>query len=154
VFEEQTSSIMGTRIKISSTQGTQNCVPGTNLIYPRNKNIVSGEQISSSIWNKNCIRGTNLINTGNKNIATRNTSFLTPGTRILLLRNASRLLKEQDYYIEEQIVCTKKTRILRLRNKSRLLREQEYCVQGTNLVDTRKKKLCLRNKAPLSWEQE
>jgi hypothetical protein len=137
---------------------------------------VFGEQISSTIWTKNCLRGTNIVNIGNKNIATRNTSFLTPGTRILLLRNTSCLLKEQDYYIEEQIMCTKKTRILQLRNKSRLLREQYYCVRGTNLVDTRNKKIvfeeqisstmgtrikmsstqgkkvCSRNKSDLPWE--
>jgi hypothetical protein len=44
------------------------------------------------------------------------------------------------YYIEEQIACTKGTKILQLRNKSRIRREQEYCVRGTNLVDTRNKK--------------
>jgi hypothetical protein len=52
-LEEQISSTQGTRIKISSTEGTKNCVQGTNLVYPRNKNIVFEEHLSIHRRNKN-----------------------------------------------------------------------------------------------------
>jgi hypothetical protein len=152
LLRKQNYCVRGTKSHRHNEQ--KKCVRGTNLIYPGNTNIVSGKQISSTIWNKNCVRGTNLVNTENKNIATRNTSFLTPGTRILLLINISHLLKEQDYYIEEQIVCTKKTRILRLRNKSRLLRKTRLLRPGNKISSTQGKKKCSRNKSHLPWEHE
>jgi hypothetical protein len=135
---------------------------------------VSEEKISPTIWNKNCVRGTNLVHPGNKNkdlVDTRNKKIVfeeqissTQGTRILCLRNKSHLLYRTRIVSEELISSTLGTRIkisstqgtkkICSRNKSRLPWEQEYCVWVTNLVYYMEQELCPRYKSRQHREQK
>jgi hypothetical protein len=119
ICEEQISSTLGSRIKISLTQGTKKYVQWTNLVYPGNKTIVSEEQISSTTWNKNWVWGTNLVNTGNKN-----KDLVNIGNK-KVSRNKSHLPWEQEYCVWGTNLVYYMEQELRPRNKSRQHREQE-----------------------------
>jgi hypothetical protein len=73
---------------------------------------------------------------------------MAPEEQISLIEGTNKTLSK------EQISSTRETKILRMRNKSRLLREQKWRSRNKSRQPKEQTKLYPRNKSRLSGEQE